>query len=120
MAKTVLVVDDVKSEQELICHYLQEAGYSVVTANNGSEAIAKIQAKKPDLIVTDLVMPEVTGLELCRLLKKAPSTANIPVIACSTKDRRIDQTWAKKQGVAAYVVKPFEGKQLLDAIHSVQ
>lgn len=119
MAKTILVVDDVKSEQDLICHFLEQAGYNVVTANDGSEAIAKVQAQKPDLIVTDLVMPEVTGLEMCRLLKKVPSTADIPIIACTTKDRKMDKMWAKKQGVAAYIVKPFQGEQLLAAIQSI-
>ena len=119
MPKTVLVVDDVQAEQDLISHYLQQAGYDVITANNGSEAISKVQAQRPDLIVTDLVMPEVTGLELCRLLKKVPATADIPVIACTTKDRKMDQIWAKKQGVSAYIVKPFQGEQLLDAVRSV-
>ncbi|MEM9216389.1 MAG: response regulator [Cyanobacteria bacterium P01_F01_bin.150] len=118
--QTILVVDDVKSEQELISAYLMNAGYQVITADNGSEAIAMIKRKKPDLIVTDLVMPEVTGLELCRLLKKTPSTAEIPIIACTTKDRKMDKTWAKRQGVAAYVVKPFQESQLLTAVRSVQ
>lgn len=120
MAQTILVVDDVKSEQELISAFLIDAGYTVITADNGSEAIAKVKSKKPDLIVTDLVMPEVTGLELCRLLKKVPSTADIPIVACTTKDRKMDKMWAKKQGVSAYVVKPFEGQQLLSAIRSAQ
>lgn len=120
MSQVVLVVDDVKSEQELISSYLRNAGYQVITADNGSEAIAKVKNKKPDFIVTDLVMPEVTGLELCRLLKKVPSTADIPIIACTTKDRRMDKMWAEKQGVSAYIVKPFEGQQLLTAIRSAQ
>ncbi|NEP55160.1 MAG: response regulator, partial [Moorea sp. SIO3C2] len=90
------------------------------SADNGSEAIAKVKNQKPDLIVTDLVMPEVTGLELCRLLKKVPSTADIPIVACTTKDRKMDKMWAQKQGVSAYVVKPFEGQQLLSAIRSAQ
>ena len=120
MTQKVLVVDDVKSEQELISSYLTGAGYQVITADNGSEAIAKVKEEKPDLIITDLVMPKVTGLELCRLLKKVPATADIPIIACTTKDRKMDQMWAKKQGVSAYVVKPFEGEQLLSAIRSLQ
>ena len=120
MTQKVLVVDDVKSEQELISAYLTGAGYEVITADNGSEAIAKVKDERPDLIVTDLVMPKVTGLELCRLLKKVPSTADIPIIACTTKDRKMDQMWAKKQGVSAYVVKPFQEEQLLSAIRSVQ
>ena len=116
MAKKILVIDDVKSELDLISHYLEEAGYKVITAGSGSEALEKIAFDRPDAIVTDLVMPEVTGLELCRKLKKDPATANIPIIACTTKGRKMDQSWAKKQGVAGYVVKPCTAQQLADAV----
>ncbi|MGD1857492.1 MAG: PleD family two-component system response regulator [Leptolyngbyaceae cyanobacterium] len=116
MAKKILVVDDVKSELNLISHYLEQAGYRVITAENGMEALEKIEFDPPDAIVTDLVMPEVTGLELCRKLKKDPATANIPIIACTTKGRKMDQSWAKKQGVVGYVVKPCTAQQLVDAV----
>lgn len=116
MIKKVLVIDDVKSELQLISHYLEQAGYSVTTAENGIEALKKIKVDRPDAIVTDLVMPELTGLELCRKLKKDPATADIPVIACTTKDRKMDRSWAKKQGVASYLVKPCTAEQLVDAV----
>ncbi len=116
MSKKVLVVDDVKSELQLISHYLEQGGYAVTVAENGLEALDKVQAEKPDAIVTDLVMPELTGLELCRKLKKDPNTADIPVIACTTKDRKIDQSWAKKQGVTSYLIKPCTAEQLCDAV----
>ncbi len=119
MPKTVLVVDDMQSQLQLIANYLERAGYIVSTAESGAIALEKIKLNKPDIIVTDLVMPEFTGLELCRELKRAPETANIPVVACTTKDRKMDQTWAKKQGVAAYVVKPCTEAQLVDAVRSV-
>ena len=116
MIKKVLVIDDVRSELQLISHYLEQAGYSVTTAANGIEALKKIKVDTPDAIVTDLVMPELTGLELCRKLKKDPETAHIPVIACTTKDRKMDRSWAKKQGVARYIVKPCTAEQLADAV----
>ncbi|ESA32819.1 response regulator receiver protein [Leptolyngbya sp. Heron Island J] len=119
MAKTVLVVDDMQSQLELISNYLSRAGYRVTTAESGAIALEKIQSNKPDIIITDLVMPEVTGLELCRTLKRMPETANIPVIACTTKGRKLDQTWAKKQGVAAYIVKPCTEEQLVAVVRSV-
>jgi two-component system, chemotaxis family, response regulator PixH len=119
MATKVLVVDDMKSELQLISNYLEQAGYAVTTANNGAEALVQVKLDRPDIIVTDLVMPDVTGLELCRLLKKETATASIPVIACTTKDRQVDQTWAKKQGVAAYLVKPCTQAELVNAIRSV-
>ncbi len=116
MAKKVLVIDDVKSELQLISHYLETAGYSVTTADNGLDALKMIKADRPDAIVTDLVMPDLTGLELCRKLKKDPETADIPIIACTTKDRKMDQSWAKKQGVVRYLVKPCTAEQLSDAV----
>jgi two-component system, chemotaxis family, response regulator PixH len=119
MTTKVLVVDDMKSELQLISNYLEQAGYTVTTAENGAEALAKVKVDRPDIIVTDLVMPDLTGLELCRQLKKESDTADIPVVACTTKDRQVDQTWAKKQGVAAYVVKPCTKDELVNAVRSV-
>ncbi|MEM7064821.1 MAG: response regulator [Cyanobacteria bacterium P01_B01_bin.77] len=116
MAKKILVIDDVKSELDLISHYLEQAGYTVITAEGGLEALEKIEFDRPDAIVTDLVMPEITGLELCRKLKKDPTTASIPIIACTTKGRKMDQSWAKKQGMVGYVVKPCTAEQLADAV----
>ena len=115
----VLVVDDLQSELQLISGFLSQGGYQISTAINGSDALEKAKAHIPDVIVTDLVMPDMSGLELCRKLKKAPETANIPVMACTTKDSQVDQAWAKKQGVVAYLVKPCNQQQLLDAVKSV-
>ncbi len=119
MATKVLLVDDMKSELQLLSNYLEQAGYAVMTAANGFEALEKVKLDRPDVIVTDLVMPELTGLELCRQLKKESATASIPIVACTTKDRQIDQTWAKKQGVAVYVVKPCTQTELVNAVRSV-
>lgn len=119
MAKNILVVDDMDSQRQLISNFLERAGYDVTTAESGADALAKVKVSKPDIVVTDLVMPELTGLELCRELKREPSTAEIPVIACTTKDRKMDQNWAKKQGVSAYVVKPFTEDQLVSVVRSV-
>ena len=113
---TVLVVDDLKAQLKLISGYLKQEGFLVVTAANGNEALAKATAQSPDLVITDLVMPEMSGLEFCRKLKKDPTTAAIPVIACTTKDRDIDKKWAKKQGVVAYLVKPFTKDEMINAV----
>ena len=117
--KTVLVIDDLQAELRLMQDYLQNGGYSVIASSNGLEAIEEAVKQKPDAIVTDLVMPEISGLELCRKLKKNAETADIPIIACTTKDRKVDQSWAKKQGVAIYLVKPCTQEQLIKAVDSV-
>ncbi len=117
--KTVLVVDDMQTQLDLINSYLSEAGFKVVTASDGNEALAKATEHQPNVIVTDLVMPEMSGLEFCRKLKKDPSTANIPVIALTTKDRDIDKKWAKKQGVIAYLVKSSSKDEIINTVQSL-
>lgn len=114
--KKILVVDDLKAQLNLISSYLEQEGFKVITANNGGEALAKATSEVPDLVITDLVMPEMSGLEFCRKLKKNPETASIPVIACTTKDRDMDKKWAKKQGVVAYLVKPFTREEIVSAV----
>jgi two-component system, chemotaxis family, response regulator PixH len=116
---TVLVVEDTMSEQQLITLYLQEAGYKVINANNGKDAISKVNDQKPDVVVTDVVMPGMNGFELCRSLKKNPETQKLPVIACTSKNQELDRLWGMKQGVDVYVTKPFTREEIVRAIRSV-
>lgn len=117
--KKVLVVDDIPAELQLLERYLQVGGYAVETAENGTQALTRVSQHKPDAIVVDLVMPEMSGLELCRELKRTSATADIPIIACTVKDRKIDKDWARKQGVAVYLVKPCSQHDLVEAVQSV-
>ncbi len=117
--KNILVVDDMESELILLKNYLLKAGYTVTTATNGQEALDKVSQKKPDVIVADLMMPEMGGLDLCRKLKKNTDTVDIPVVACSAKNRDVDRVWALKQGAKAYVTKPCTQEDLVDALKSV-
>jgi two-component system, chemotaxis family, response regulator PixH len=71
----------------MMASYLTKAGYKIIIANSGEDAIAKISINKPDAIVTDWMMPKIGGLDVCRQLKKDPETASISVIACTVKDR---------------------------------
>lgn len=116
---TVLVVEDTMSEQQLITLYLQEAGYKVINANNGKDALSKVTDQKPDVVVTDVVMPGMNGFELCRSLKKNPDTQKLPVIACTSKNQELDRLWGMKQGVDVYVTKPFTREEIVRAIRSV-
>lgn len=119
MGKTVLVVDDVPSQLQLMSNYLERAGYEVTTAESGAIALEKVMQNRPDIVVTDLVMPDVTGLELCRELKRRPETQDIPVIACTTKDRKVDMNWAKRQGVSAYIVKPCNEQDFVEVVNAI-
>jgi two-component system, chemotaxis family, response regulator PixH len=112
---TVLVVEDTPAQRELICGYLREGGYKVVTAENGEEGLEKFKQIQPQVVVTDLVMPGMSGLEMCRAIKKA-ATGKIPVIACTTKNQELDRLWGMKQGVDVYITKPFTREELVQAV----
>ena len=115
----ILVVEDTPSEIKLMTSYLIASGYNVITAYTGKEGLRKILAEKPDLVITDLVMPEMSGLELCRSLKKNPNTKDLPIIACTSKNQEIDKVWGKKQGIDVYLTKPYTEQEILNAIKSV-
>ena len=116
---TVLIVEDTPSERELISHYLQEEGYTVIHAVTAQEGLDKAIASQPSVIVTDVVMPGMSGFELCRSLKRVPETAEVPVVICSSKNQAIDRLWGMRQGADAYITKPFEREELLKVIKSV-
>ena len=116
---TILIVEDNLSEMELISHYLREGGYTVINAVGDKEALNKVSEQKPDVIITDVVMPGMSGFELCRRLKTHPETEKVPVVICSSKDQEIDRLWGMKQGADAYITKPFTREQILRAIKSV-
>jgi two-component system, chemotaxis family, response regulator PixH len=115
----VLVVEDTPSELELVSTYLKDGGYSVVVAIDAKTAITKASEHKPDLIITDVVMPGMSGFELCRSLKNNPETKAIPIIICSSKNQEIDRLWGMKQGANFYLVKPFTKDDLIRAVRSL-
>jgi twitching motility two-component system response regulator PilH len=116
---TILVVEDTPSEMELMSHYLRESGYSVINAVSAKEALNLAIEQKPDVIVTDVVMPGMSGFELCRSLKKHPATEKVPIVICTSKNQEIDRLWGMRQGADAYVTKPFTREQLIRAVKLV-
>jgi twitching motility two-component system response regulator PilH len=119
LVSTILIVEDSPSELELMSHYLKEGGYKVIQASGAKEGLEKALELKPDVIVTDVVMPGMSGFELCRSLKKNPDTQTVPIVICSSKNQEIDRLWAMRQGADAYITKPYTREQLLRAIKSV-
>ncbi len=116
---TILIVEDSPSELELMSYYLQEGGYNVIKTSRAKEALERAFLQKPDIIITDVIMPEMSGFELCRYLKRNPITEKVPVVICSCKNQEIDRLWAMKQGANAYITKPYTREYLLQAIKSV-
>ena len=84
--------------------------------NDGREALQKVELSCPDIVVMDVVMPNMNGYELCRRLKTDPKTQNVRVLMCSTKGEEFDRYWGMKQGADAYIVKPFQTTELLGTI----
>jgi twitching motility two-component system response regulator PilH len=113
---TVLVVDDSQTVRHMLSELLIDSGMSVLEATNGVEAKQQIQTKFPDLVITDLIMPEMNGYELCRWIKNEPKTQSIPVLICSTKSEEFDRYWGMKQGADAYITKPFHPPEMVQTV----
>ncbi|MEA5570179.1 response regulator [Calothrix sp. UHCC 0171] len=119
LLSTILIVEDSPSELELMSHYLQESGFNVIPVTGAKEALQTAMEQKFDVVVTDVVMPEMSGFELCRALKRNPATEKVPIIVCSSKNQEIDRLWAMRQGADAYITKPYTREQLVRAIKSL-
>ena len=113
---TVLVVEDSPTQREFITDILKRSGLTVMVANDGMEALQKVQLSCPDIVVMDVVMPNMNGYELCRRLKTDPKTQNVRVLMCSVKGEEFDRYWGMKQGADAYIVKPFQTTEFLGTI----
>jgi chemotaxis family two-component system response regulator PixH len=110
---TVLVVEDGLTDMEILCRYLQQAGYSVISATSSEEAQDKIDISKPDVIFLDVILPGKSGFEICRELKNNPKTSHIPVVFCSTKSTDVDKIWGNMLGAEAYLSKPINREELV-------
>jgi two-component system phosphate regulon response regulator PhoB len=109
----ILVVDDEPDAVELIAFNLKAAGHEVITAAEGQEALKKARTFAPDLIVLDLMLPEVDGLEICKILRRDPATAPIPVIMLTAKAAEIDRVLGLELGADDYITKPFSPRELV-------
>ena len=111
-----LVVDDSKTILEMLAKCLTQDGLTVMTATNGADALAQLDAQIPDIILLDVVLPDRSGFEICRELKAGAATSKIPIVICSTKDTNMDKYWGKKQGADAYLTKPIDQAELLQTV----
>jgi len=116
---TILVVDDSPMLREMISGLLDKSGLTISVAKDGQEAKDKIVSDPPDLVVLDVVMPNMNGYELCRWVKNNPTTKNVLVILCSSKSEEFDRYWGIKQGADAYVIKPFRPGELLSTVQTL-
>ncbi len=119
MPLTILVVDDDLGTRLSISDYLELSGYSVITANDGQEALALVEEYHPNLIVTDIVMPQMNGYELVRRVRQQPSFRLLPVILLTARTKTQERILGYQSGCDLYLPKPFELEELAAAIRNL-
>lgn len=111
-SKRILIVDDEPDVTELVSYHLRSKGFETETLNNPAQCIARIRTFQPDLIILDVMMPEISGIQLCRMLRADPKTKFIPVIFLTAKAEEADRVLGLEVGGDDYVCKPFSNKEL--------
>ena len=119
MASKILIVEDEPDIVELLAYHLNQAGFETEAVSNGRDALNQMRANPPNLILLDLLLPEVDGLEVCRLLKQDASTADVPVIILTAKGEEIDRIVGFELGVDDYITKPFSPREVVLRIRAV-
>ncbi|MEN6371446.1 MAG: response regulator [Armatimonadota bacterium] len=119
MARKILAVDDEKHIVRLVQVNLERQGYEVVTANDGKEALEKVKAEHPDLVVLDVMMPYMDGFEVLQNLRRDPATRDIPVIMLTAKAQDADVFKGWQSGVDCYLTKPFNPMELISFVKRI-
>ena len=116
MPQTILIVEDNELNMKLFHDLLAAQGYRVLQTEDGMTALETARRDPPDLILMDVVMPELNGFQATRMLSKDPATASIPIIVISSKNQESDRMWAMRQGAREYIIKPVKEADLLGKI----
>ena len=119
MGRKILVVDDEQILVDTIAYNLQQAGYQVTTAADGASALEAARRETPDLVILDIMLPEMDGLEVCRLLRRENNTATTPIMMLTAKGDEIDKVVGLEVGADDYVTKPFGRRELLARVRAL-
>jgi twitching motility two-component system response regulator PilH len=112
----ILIVDDSPSQVTGISRIVEKLGHTSITAEDGAAGVEAAKRELPDLILMDVVMPNLNGFQATRSITREPTTRHIPVILVTTKDQDTDRVWGMRQGAKAYLTKPFGEEELADLI----
>ncbi|WP_413876316.1 phosphate regulon transcriptional regulator PhoB [Albidovulum sp.] len=115
---TVLIVEDEAAQREVLAYNLQAEGYRVAQADNGEEALLMVAEEAPDLIVLDWMLPNVSGIEICRRLKSRPETKAVPIIMLSARSEEVDLVRGLETGADDYMVKPYSVMELMARVRT--
>ena len=119
MNANILIADDEPNQLELMSFNLSNAGYSIIKATNGKEAIELIENHSPDLIILDWMMPKMSGIDLCRTLRSRSETKQIPIIILSARSEDSDKSLGLDTGADDYISKPFSPKELISRVKAL-
>jgi phosphate regulon transcriptional regulator PhoB len=117
--KHILVVDDEADLVELVSYNLRKEGFAVDSASDGETALTKIRKGRYDLVVLDLMLPGIQGIELCRILRNEPETAGLPIIMLTAKGEEVDRILGLEMGADDYMTKPFSPRELIARVRAV-
>lgn len=115
----ILIIDDEQDILDLLSYNLRKEGFSIITAKDGASGKKAAISSVPDLIILDLMLPGIDGLELCRILKKEPQTALIPIIMLTAKGQEMDKVKGLEMGADDYVTKPFSVKEIIARVKAL-
>jgi DNA-binding response OmpR family regulator len=115
MARTILVVDDEPTQREMLAEALEAEGFTIVTAADGRAALIKFREAKPDLVLLDLMLPELSGIEVCRIIR---AESGVPILMLTAKDSELDKVVGLELGADDYVTKPFSLRELIARVRA--
>ena len=115
----ILIVDDSPSQLSGIQRIVEKLGHQILTATDGAAGVETAKAELPDLVLMDVVMPNLNGFQATRTLARDEATRHIPVILVTTKDQDTDRMWGMRQGAKAYITKPFSEDELSEVLERV-
>jgi two-component system, OmpR family, phosphate regulon response regulator PhoB len=119
MSDKILIVEDEIDVAELLAYHLRKEGFSVEIVGNGRVALNSLKVERPTLIILDLMLPEISGLDLCRIIKSNPGTEGVPIVMLSARIEEIDRVLGFELGADDYIVKPFSPRELVLRIRAI-
>ena len=119
MGGRVLIVEDEPDIRDLLAFHLEREGYHVTRSRSGADALRQVRARPPDLILLDLMLPELGGLDVCRRLRQDPRTASVPIVMLTARGEEVDRILGLELGADDYIVKPFSPKEVVARVRAV-
>jgi two-component system, OmpR family, alkaline phosphatase synthesis response regulator PhoP len=115
----ILIVDDEKDILELVSYNLEKEGFKTAKAYDGEAALGMVRSEKPDMVILDLMLPKMNGLDVCKAIRRNPETANLPIIMLTAKGDEVDKIIGLEIGADDYVTKPFSVKELIARVRTI-